>query len=45
MTMQGGRATAYVCHEFSCQAPTTDPDVLARQIDDAAAPRRIILEG
>ncbi len=45
MTMHGGRATAYVCHDFSCQAPTTDPGVLARQIEDAAAPRRIILEG
>ena len=25
----GGRATAYVCHGFVCDAPTTSPDVLA----------------
>jgi uncharacterized protein YyaL (SSP411 family) len=25
----GGRATAYVCRHFVCQAPTTDPDALA----------------
>ncbi|MGE0041387.1 MAG: thioredoxin domain-containing protein [Vicinamibacterales bacterium] len=28
MTMAGGRATAYVCREFACDAPTTDPDHL-----------------
>jgi len=27
-----GRATAYVCQQFVCQAPTTDPDELARQL-------------
>jgi uncharacterized protein YyaL (SSP411 family) len=29
---QDGRATAYVCHQFVCQAPVTDPASLAAQI-------------
>jgi uncharacterized protein len=28
-----GRATAYLCEGFVCQAPTTDPEELARQLD------------
>ena len=28
-----GRATAYLCREFSCQAPTTDADELRRLLD------------
>jgi len=28
----GGSATAYVCHHFACEAPTTDPDALNRQL-------------
>jgi uncharacterized protein YyaL (SSP411 family) len=31
-----GRATAYLCERFVCQAPTTDPDELAAQIEVAA---------
>jgi hypothetical protein len=27
-----GRATAYVCENFACQQPTTDPAVLRRQL-------------
>ncbi len=27
------RATAYVCEGYACQAPTTDPEELARQLD------------
>jgi len=27
-----GRATAYVCRQFACRAPTSDPDELARQL-------------
>ncbi len=27
-----GRATAYVCEDYVCQAPTTDPEEFARQI-------------
>ncbi len=28
----GGKATAYVCQRYVCQAPTTDPEELARQL-------------
>jgi uncharacterized protein YyaL (SSP411 family) len=35
---QQGRATAYVCREFSCQLPATSPDTLASQL--AALTRR-----
>ena len=28
-----GRPTAYVCQHFSCQQPTTDPEELARQLN------------
>lgn len=28
-----GRATAYVCENFACQLPTTDPAVLREQLD------------
>jgi uncharacterized protein len=28
-----GKATAYLCEGFVCQAPTTDPAELARQLD------------
>ncbi len=30
MGPQGGRATVYLCEEFSCQAPVTEPDALRR---------------
>ncbi len=30
-----GRATAYVCRDYACQAPTDDPQELARQLGDA----------
>jgi uncharacterized protein YyaL (SSP411 family) len=32
-----GRATAYLCEGFQCQAPTTDPEELSRQLDQVAA--------
>ena len=32
MGMREGRATAYVCREFACQAPTTDPSILHTQL-------------
>ena len=33
MTMRDGRATAYVCRNFACDLPVTDPEELARQLD------------
>jgi len=32
LTLRDQRPAAYVCEEFTCQAPTTDPEVLARQL-------------
>jgi len=32
--MLDGKATAYVCQNFTCQLPTTEPAELARQLGD-----------
>jgi uncharacterized protein YyaL (SSP411 family) len=32
MTARDGRATAYVCRDFACQAPAVSPDVLEAQL-------------
>ena len=32
--MMEGRATAYVCQNYMCQLPVTDPDALAQQLQD-----------
>ena len=34
---QNGKPTAYVCRNFSCQLPVTDPDALAEQLRERAA--------
>lgn len=34
MTQQGGVATAYVCQDFTCSLPLTDPQELRRLLLD-----------
>jgi uncharacterized protein YyaL (SSP411 family) len=34
--LRDGKATAYVCEQYVCQAPTTDPEELRRMLQDAA---------
>jgi uncharacterized protein len=34
-----GRATAYVCRDFACSAPTTDPEEMLRSLRAGLAPR------
>ena len=34
----GGVATAYVCENYACQMPTTDPSVMAQQLAGGRAP-------
>jgi uncharacterized protein YyaL (SSP411 family) len=33
MTMSEGRATAYVCRHFACEAPIADAEALSRALD------------
>jgi len=42
MGLKDGRATAYLCQDASCQAPTADPVELERQVQLASQPRLII---
>ena len=39
MEMRDGRPTAYLCRDFSCQAPVTDPDALRAQLDALVSDR------
>ena len=34
LRMRDGRATAYVCRDFTCQAPVSTPEDLARQMEE-----------
>jgi uncharacterized protein YyaL (SSP411 family) len=34
LRMRDGRATAYVCRDFTCQAPVSAPEDLARQMEE-----------
>jgi uncharacterized protein len=36
----GGRATAYVCENYTCQQPVSTPEELAAQLADAAGERK-----
>jgi uncharacterized protein YyaL (SSP411 family) len=42
MTARAGKATAYVCQNFACQEPATDPMVFDTRLKDASEPRRIV---
>jgi hypothetical protein len=43
MRLRDDRATAYVCFDFTCREPVTDPTAFDRQLEDAGAARRIIV--
>ncbi|MPZ21758.1 MAG: DUF255 domain-containing protein [Luteitalea sp.] len=38
MTMRDGRATAYVCRNFTCEAPVTDPEQLRQALGGEGGP-------
>jgi uncharacterized protein YyaL (SSP411 family) len=35
-TARGGKATAYVCQNYSCRQPVNDPRELALQLEEGA---------
>jgi uncharacterized protein YyaL (SSP411 family) len=42
MDAVNGRAAAYVCRDFTCQAPVTGAEALDRALAELATPRRIV---
>ena len=34
LSMQGGQPTMYICTEYACRLPTTDPDVAGKLLDE-----------
>jgi uncharacterized protein len=43
MTSREGKATAYVCSDFACQAPVTDAAALGQQLDEIIRGRRLVV--
>lgn len=42
MSAVNGRPAAYVCQDFTCQVPVTDPSALRARVAEAAAPRVVL---
>lgn len=40
MTLQDGVATAFICQDFTCSLPVTDPQELRRLLLDGASKRQ-----
>jgi len=40
MEMRDGMPTAYLCRDFACQAPVTDPEGFRAQLEALVAHRR-----
>ena len=41
MLVKAGESSAYLCDNFTCQAPTSDPDELTRQLEDVVRGKRV----
>ncbi len=39
VTRKQGRATAYICENYVCNLPTTDPQIAARLLDGSQVSR------